>query len=70
MQDEFQELLANVEKGYEEGMVGEHFNRPDHDKSHIKVQILDISASRLSWDRKASREEWMKKLMAKEVGRE
>ena len=65
-----QEQLGYVERKEEQFPIGEHFSRPDHSASDISVQILDIAPTKLSWDRKASKENWMKKLGAKDAGNE
>ena len=49
-------------------MIGEHFSRPDHDKEDLRVQILEAGTSKLSWDRKAAKERWIKKLNAEDIG--
>ena len=38
--------------------------------SDIIVQILEIAESKLSWDRKASKESWIRRLGAKDAGNE
>ena len=59
-----------MERQEEEFPIGEHFSRPDHDKSDMIVQILEIASSKLSWDRKVSKESWIKSLGAKDAGNE
>ena len=59
-----------MDRKEQEFPVGEHFSRPDHSKSDMSVQILQIAATKLSWDRKASKESWIKKLGAKDAGNE
>ena len=59
-----------MDRKEQEFPVGEHFSRPDHSKGDMSVQILQIAATKLSWDRKASKESWIKKLMAKDAGNE
>ena len=49
-------------------MISEHFSRPDHDREDLRVQILEAGASKLSWDRKAAKQRWMKKLTAEDIG--
>ena len=66
----FQEQLDYVARKEESFPVGEHFSRPDHTVDDLRVQVLDLAASKLSWDRKASQERWMKKLGAKDAGSE
>ena len=61
--------------------VAEHFSRPDHSREDLRVQVgvevveslvqvVEVAASKLSWDRKASKERWMKKLGARDAGKD
>ena len=34
------------------------------------VQVVEVAASKLSWDRKASKERWMRKLGARDAGKD
>ena len=65
-----QEQLGYVERKEEEFAIGEHFSRPDHDKSDMSVQILEIADSKLSWDRKSSKESWIRRMGARDAGNE
>ena len=63
-------LSIYVDRKEGEFTIGEHFSRPDHDKSDMTVQILEVAASKLSWNRKATKESWREKLGAKDAGNE
>ena len=70
MDKRVQGLLGQVDRKEQQFVIGEHFSRPDHDKSDIKVQVVEVAKSKLSWDREASKIKWMKKLNAQDVGTE
>ena len=59
-----------MDRKEEEFPIGEHFSRPDHAKSDMTVQIVEVASSKLSWDRKARKENWIKKLGARDAGSE
>ena len=63
-----QSMVDQVEQGSDHYVVSEHFSRPGHDKSDIKVQILEAGTSRTSWDRDAAKDRWIRKLLAEDAG--
>ena len=63
-----QELLDQISRKEEQFIISEHFSRPDHEREDLKVQILEAGNSKLSWDRKAAKQRWMKKLTAEDIG--
>jgi len=62
--------LEAVDRGEQGHLVAEHFSRPDHSRDDFRVQVVEVAASKLSWDRKASKERWMKKLGARDAGQD
>ena len=61
-------MLDQISRQDEQFPVSEHFSRPDHDKSDMRVQILESGTARTSWDRDQARNKWIKKLLATDAG--